>query len=130
MAGRTAIASIAGGTASALGGGKFTNGAVTGAMTHLLNAEGQNNKKAFLVGVDQSKLPPVLPLKYRGDGYVPYVDKELQEMYDAATAAGYEVYKNTDVVLLESLWKSKVYSEIIIITMVKMEVYIMITKDL
>jgi hypothetical protein len=113
MAGRTAIASIAGGTASALGGGKFTNGAVTGAMTHLLNAEGQNNKKAFLVGVDQSKLPPELPLKYRGVGYVPYVDKELQGMYDAATAAGYEVYKNADVILLESLWKSKVYSEIV-----------------
>jgi RHS repeat-associated protein len=39
IAGRTAIASIAGGTASALGGGKFANGAITGAMTHLLNAE-------------------------------------------------------------------------------------------
>jgi hypothetical protein len=39
MAGRTAIASITGGTASALGGGKFANGAITGAMTHLLNAE-------------------------------------------------------------------------------------------
>ena len=39
FAGRTAIASAAGGTASALGGGKFANGAVTGAMTHLLNAE-------------------------------------------------------------------------------------------
>ena len=36
---RTAIASAAGGTVSALGGGKFANGAVTGAMTHLLNAE-------------------------------------------------------------------------------------------
>lgn len=40
MAGRTAIASTAGGTASALGGGKFANGAVTGAFHHLLNAEG------------------------------------------------------------------------------------------
>jgi len=40
FSGRTTIASVAGGTASALGGGKFANGAVTGAMTHLLNAEG------------------------------------------------------------------------------------------
>jgi RHS repeat-associated protein len=39
IVGRTAVASIAGGTASALGGGKFANGALTGAMTHLLNAE-------------------------------------------------------------------------------------------
>jgi hypothetical protein len=38
---RTAIASIAGGTGSVLGGGKFANGAVTGAMTHLLNAEAE-----------------------------------------------------------------------------------------
>ncbi|GAA5129281.1 VCBS repeat-containing protein [Luteolibacter yonseiensis] len=37
--GRTAVASIAGGTASVLGGGKFANGATTGAMSHLLNAE-------------------------------------------------------------------------------------------
>lgn len=39
LASRTMIASVAGGTASALGGGKFANGALTGAMTHLLNAE-------------------------------------------------------------------------------------------
>jgi hypothetical protein len=44
---RTAIASVVGGTASALGGGKFSNGAVTGAMSHLLNAEAA---KALKVG--------------------------------------------------------------------------------
>jgi hypothetical protein len=37
---RTAIAAAAGGTASALTGGKFANGAVTAAMAHLFNAEG------------------------------------------------------------------------------------------
>jgi hypothetical protein len=47
FAGRTAVASIAGGTGSALGGGKFSNGAVTGAMTHLLNAESGTMKKAY-----------------------------------------------------------------------------------
>jgi hypothetical protein len=39
---RTTIAAIAGGTASQLGGGKFANGAITGAMHHLLNAEGDH----------------------------------------------------------------------------------------
>jgi hypothetical protein len=37
---RTAIAAAAGGTASVLTGGKFANGAITGAMAHLFNAEG------------------------------------------------------------------------------------------
>jgi hypothetical protein len=40
LVGRTAVAAIAGGTASAIGGGKFANGAVTAAMHHLVNAEG------------------------------------------------------------------------------------------
>ncbi|WP_196764434.1 hypothetical protein, partial [Pseudoalteromonas luteoviolacea] len=39
IAGRTAIAAIVGGTASALTGGKFSNGARTAAMMHLLNGE-------------------------------------------------------------------------------------------
>ena len=37
--GRTAVAGIIGGTASALGGGKFANGAYTAAFQHMLNAE-------------------------------------------------------------------------------------------
>jgi hypothetical protein len=36
---RTAIASIVGGTASKIGGGKFSNGAVSGAFVHMFNAE-------------------------------------------------------------------------------------------
>jgi hypothetical protein len=39
VASRTALAGIIGGTASALGGGKFANGAWTSAFQHLLNAE-------------------------------------------------------------------------------------------
>ena len=39
FSGRTTVAAIAGGTASAIGGGKFANGAVTGTMSHLLNTE-------------------------------------------------------------------------------------------
>jgi len=38
--GRTMISGIVGGTASALGGGKFSNGAMSGAFTHMFNAEG------------------------------------------------------------------------------------------
>jgi len=41
---RTTIASIVGGTASALGGGKFSNGAVSGAFVHMFNAEGGAKK--------------------------------------------------------------------------------------
>ncbi|WP_125564710.1 RHS repeat-associated core domain-containing protein [Pseudoalteromonas rubra] len=41
IAGRTAVAAIVGGTASAITGGKFSNGARTAAMMHLLNAEGR-----------------------------------------------------------------------------------------
>jgi len=37
--GRTMISGIVGGTASALGGGKFSNGAMSGAFTHMFNAE-------------------------------------------------------------------------------------------
>ena len=37
--GRTTIMGIVGGTASALGGGKFSNGAMSGAFTHMFNAE-------------------------------------------------------------------------------------------
>jgi hypothetical protein len=39
VASRTALAGVIGGTASALGGGKFANGAWTSAFQHLLNAE-------------------------------------------------------------------------------------------
>ena len=39
VAERTMVASVIGGTASAIGGGKFANGAVTGAFQHLMNEE-------------------------------------------------------------------------------------------
>lgn len=39
---RTAVAALAGGTASVLSGGKFANGAITGAMGHLFNYEASN----------------------------------------------------------------------------------------
>ena len=46
--GRTTIMGIVGGTASALGGGKFSNGAMSGAFTHMFNGEGGNILKKNL----------------------------------------------------------------------------------
>ena len=40
IAARTAVAADAGGTASVLSGGKFANGAITGAFAQMHNAEG------------------------------------------------------------------------------------------
>ncbi len=42
---RTSIAAIVGGTASELGGGKFANGAVSGAFVHMFNAEMRSRYK-------------------------------------------------------------------------------------
>lgn len=47
IAGRTVVAGIVGGTASAITGGKFANGARTAAMMHLLNAEGRTAAKKY-----------------------------------------------------------------------------------
>jgi len=48
---RTSIASVVGGTASKLGGGKFSNGAVSGAFVHMFNAEGLKTLKKFIEGI-------------------------------------------------------------------------------
>ncbi|WP_240479490.1 hypothetical protein [Pseudoalteromonas rubra] len=48
IAGRTAVAAIVGGTASAITGGKFSNGAKTAVMMHLLNAEANAARKAAI----------------------------------------------------------------------------------
>ena len=59
MAGRTAASAIIGGTASALGGGKFANGAYTSAFQHLLNSESLDQlekwaqRKEYLWSVEQ-----------------------------------------------------------------------------
>jgi hypothetical protein len=47
VVGRTTIMGIVGGTASALGGGKFSNGAMSGAFTHMFNAEGVAKRLTF-----------------------------------------------------------------------------------
>ncbi|NOR58119.1 MAG: hypothetical protein GQ474_06325 [Sulfurimonas sp.] len=56
--GRTAIMAIIGGTTSALSGGKFANGAVTGAFVHMFNAEGKRlvaYAKGKFVGLKEEK---------------------------------------------------------------------------
>ncbi len=45
--GRTMIMATVGGTVSEITGGKFANGAVSGAFVHLFNAEAKINDKAF-----------------------------------------------------------------------------------
>ena len=44
---RTTVAAVVGGTASEIGGGKFANGAISGAFVHMFNAEGNTIAKAF-----------------------------------------------------------------------------------
>jgi hypothetical protein len=57
------MAGVVGGTASALGGGKFANGAFTAAFQHLLNAEGEtifaNIKGKFYKGFEAISLSPL-----------------------------------------------------------------------
>jgi RHS repeat-associated protein len=48
--GRTTIMGIVGGTASEIGGGKFSNGAISGAFVHMFNAEGRAFLQATLSG--------------------------------------------------------------------------------
>ena len=48
--GRTTIMAIVGGTAAVIGGGKFANGAVSGAFVHMFNAEAMKFIRASLSG--------------------------------------------------------------------------------
>ena len=47
MVGRTSIMAIIGGTFAKLGGGKFANGAMSGAFTHLFNSEVNATKQGI-----------------------------------------------------------------------------------
>jgi len=52
---RTTIAGLVGGTASEIGGGKFANGAISGAFVHMFNAEGAIQKVGkYYVGKPES----------------------------------------------------------------------------
>jgi len=53
--GRTAIMAVVGGTASKLGGGKFSNGAVSGAFVHMFNAEALITLKKFAESLSSDK---------------------------------------------------------------------------
>ncbi|MBL3601657.1 MAG: hypothetical protein JMN25_17635 [gamma proteobacterium endosymbiont of Lamellibrachia anaximandri] len=54
--GRMLVASVVGGTASDLGGGKFANGAVSGAFVHMFNAEVHRPKNSFYDGFNKKFL--------------------------------------------------------------------------
>ena len=49
---RTSIAAVVGGTVSQNTGGKFANGAVSGAFTHMFNAEGASIERGFKKAYD------------------------------------------------------------------------------
>jgi len=65
---------VVGGTASKLGGGKFSNGAVSGAFVHMFNAEGMArsmvNGTLNVVGKVWNSLNTAIGLVYGGIGYV------------------------------------------------------------
>ena len=102
--GRTAIMSIVGGTASKLGGGKFSNGAVSGAFVHMFNAE----QKGFIYGVKEflKMIPKAIEyITFRGEAMnsVPYdkvgadAVRAVQNAHPAAQAVC--VMAGTQVVL-------------------------------
>ena len=70
VASRTIRAGIIGGTASALGGGKFANGAWTSAFQHLLNAEVRHLEKYFFRLNDNYGMDPrgIIDGKWWGPG--------------------------------------------------------------
>jgi hypothetical protein len=75
--GRTAMAGIIGGTASALGGGKFANGAWTATFHHLLNAEQGAIRKTLRDGV--------YLMKRNGNGsdlFFDFFDESIQQAAD------------------------------------------------
>ena len=63
---RTVAAAIVGGTVSALSGGKFANGAATGAMVHVFNAEkpkeGNGDENEFIIIGDPDSTHVVMKL--------------------------------------------------------------------
>ena len=66
IVGRTVIMAVVGGTASVLGGGKFANGAMSGAFVHLFNAEMEHDRQELLLKRARAILadPKNLPAKY------------------------------------------------------------------
>ncbi|MEZ5901337.1 MAG: hypothetical protein R3D51_17800 [Hyphomicrobiaceae bacterium] len=69
IAERTAVAAVAGGTASVLSGGKFANGAITGAFAQLYNAEGGGKALKYAMAAGEF-----------GASFVPGVG-EAQDLY-------------------------------------------------
>ena len=68
---RTTVMAIVGGTASALGGGKFSNGAVSGAFVHMFNAEAyaRNFIRGFTKDVSRAYRALSMMSRSQSDGY-------------------------------------------------------------
>lgn len=85
VATRTAIVATAGGTASALGGGKFANGAITAAFQHLFNAEAHRDEYTFWDGVKDATSGALQGAAAFVDGVIPFADplQNQLKLYDS-----------------------------------------------
>ncbi|MEO8617129.1 MAG: RHS repeat-associated core domain-containing protein, partial [Luteolibacter sp.] len=89
VARRTIMAGVVGGTASALGGGKFANGAYTAAFQHLLNFELVNVYKGFVpLDADAPQSSALFPSYKNGYQY---------DYKNDLTAYSYEILPCTDL---------------------------------
>jgi RHS repeat-associated protein len=108
----TALAATIGGTACALGGGKFANGAKTAAMQHLFN-EGMGETKSF------AKKLNALSRKLGGPGNPEFTDADLDILLrdqldlNNDTRAEYssfqEALSNTDSIFRFNGWNEKIF---------------------
>jgi hypothetical protein len=85
VAARTAIVATAAGTASALGGGKFANGAITAAFQHLFNAEAHRDEYSFWDGVKDATSGALQGAAAFVDGVIPFADplQNQLKLYDS-----------------------------------------------
>jgi len=102
IAERTAFAAMVGGTASRLGGGKFANGAMTGAFEHLFNQEAEPDAdSADLAEAEEERIEDEIAEMEARYGIVrmpgntafrtPGTDSQLDEAAEAAIARGAEL---------------------------------------
>ena len=88
--GRTAIMAVVGGTASKLGGGKFSNGAVSGAFVHMFNAEGMTLAKGVSYVANSVQLVAGGFLSWTGIGAVlgvPMMAHAANNLYETYTGS-------------------------------------------
>jgi hypothetical protein len=105
---RTTIAATAGGTASALGGGKFANGAVTAAFQHLFNAEAHRGnwfQRAGRKAVEFYDDYVVPAAEGARDGAMAFADGVIP-FYDPLAEGGYYNANDESLMMSQALGQS------------------------